>query len=75
MIADAIDTAVTLGWALLAWIAVLAAVTSLVLLAGTAVGIWATRAVWHAARPAWTRSRLRARRTARRTRRDYEEAA
>jgi hypothetical protein len=46
VIAEAIDTAVTLGWALAAWIAVIAAVTSIVLLAGTAVGMWAVRGAW-----------------------------
>jgi hypothetical protein len=46
VIAEAIDTAITLGWALAAWIAVLAAVASIVLLAGTAVGMWAVRGAW-----------------------------
>jgi hypothetical protein len=43
VIGEAIDTAVTLGWALAAWIAVLAMVAAIVLLAGTAVGVWAVR--------------------------------
>ncbi|MFE6408188.1 hypothetical protein ACFVOR_14780 [Streptomyces sp. NPDC057837] len=76
MIADAIGTVITLGWALAAWIAVLAAVASIVLLSGTAAGMWAGRLLWRTAvRPAWARGRLRARLYARRTRPDYEEAA
>ncbi|CAM5591063.1 hypothetical protein [Streptomyces purpurascens] len=75
MIADAIDTVITLGWALLAWVAVLAAVASIVLLAGTAVGAWAVRGLWrNAVRPAWARSRRRARLVAR-ANREYDEAA
>lgn len=75
MIAEAIDTVITLGWALLAWVAVLAAVASVVLLAGTAAGMWAGRVLWRSVvRPAWARSRRQARRIARATR-DYEEAA
>lgn len=50
MIGEAVDTAITLGWALAAWIAVLAAVGSVVLLAGTAVGMWAVRGAWRALR-------------------------
>lgn len=46
MIGEAIDTLITLGWAVLAWIAVLSAVASIVLLAGTAVGMWAVRGAW-----------------------------
>jgi multisubunit Na+/H+ antiporter MnhE subunit len=75
VIAEAIDTLITLGWAALAWLTVLAAVTAIVLLAGTAVGAWAVRAVWRTARPTWARGRHHAQRIARRTRPDYEEAA
>ncbi|MFI9340001.1 hypothetical protein ACIG0D_01795 [Streptomyces sp. NPDC052773] len=75
MIAEAIDTLITLGWAALAWLTVLAAVTAIVLLAGTAVGAWAVRLAWRTARPAWARGRRGAERIARRTRPDYEEAA
>lgn len=46
MIADAIDTLIALGWALLAWIAVAAFVGTVVLLGGTAVGAWAVRGLW-----------------------------
>jgi hypothetical protein len=77
LIADAIDTLITLGWAALAWITVLAFAATVVLLSGTAVGAWAVRGLWRTAvRPAWSRSRITARRIARRTRRhDYREAA
>jgi hypothetical protein len=45
MIAEVVDTAIALGWALLAWIAVFAAAGTLLLL-GTAAGIaWAWRAL------------------------------
>ncbi|WP_409469103.1 hypothetical protein [Streptomyces sp. HC307] len=43
MIAEAIDTLITLGWAL-------AAVAAVVLLAGTAVGAWAVRGLWRTVR-------------------------
>lgn len=87
MIAEAIDTAITLGWALLAWVAVLAAVASIILLAGTAAGLWAGQLLWRrVVRPAWARGPVRAWLFARsRARRrppwvhsqpvDYEEAA
>lgn len=85
MIAEAVDTAIRLGVALLAWIAVLAAAATIVLLAGLAVGAWAWQAVRkHPRSPSWARGSLRARILARyRTRRhsghtethDYREAA
>lgn len=85
MIAEALDTLITLGWAALAWLTVLAAVVSVVLLAGTAVGAWAVRGLWrHMIRPTWAHGRARARIfAARRVRRstdrtaphDYREAA
>lgn len=70
MIAEAIDTLITLGWALLAWITVFAFAATVVLLGGTAVGAWAVRGLWrHVVRPSWARGRLRARiYAARRTR-------
>src|SRR5688500_5804197 len=43
VIAEVIDTVFTLGWALLAWIAVAAAVGTIVLLTGVALGTWAWR--------------------------------
>lgn len=51
MIAEAIDTALTLGWALAAWIAVLSAGVTLVML-GVAGAVW-----WACA---WLYARLRA---------------
>ena len=77
MIAEALDVALTLGWWLFGWIVVLAAVLSIVLLTGCAVGAWAVRGVWRSVvRPSWARGRITARRIARRTRRDdYREAA
>lgn len=78
MIAEAIDTLITLGWAVLAWVAVLAAFATIVLLAGTAVGMWAAQTLWRrVARPAWARGRARARllARARARRRDYRRAA
>lgn len=57
MIAEVIDTAVTLGWALAAWIAVLAMVGAVVLLGGTAVGAWAVRGLWRTVRASIPRAR------------------
>ena len=75
LIAEAIDTLITLGRWFVAWLAVLAALASIVLLAGTAAGMWAGRLLWRrAGRPAWARTRTQARRYAR-SRRDYDEAA
>jgi hypothetical protein len=45
VIVEAIDTAYTIGAAILAWIAVLAAVATVVLFTGVLVGAWAWRAV------------------------------
>ena len=53
MIGEAIDTALTLGWALIAWIAVLATVGTIALLAAAVTGAWAWRAAWRAVRGAW----------------------
>lgn len=76
LIAEAVDTLITLGWALLAWLALAAAVASIALLAATALGWWAIRGLWRATRrPARTRSAIRARITARRARTRYGEAA
>ena len=46
MIAEAMDAAWTLGWALLAWILVGALVVTVVVLAVGAVVGWAARAAW-----------------------------
>ena len=62
MIADAIDTLITLGWWMAGWIAVLAAVATVVLFAGTLLGTWAVRGAWrHVIRPFWAYGRTRAR--------------
>ncbi|MGI5196549.1 hypothetical protein ACQEVY_23355 [Streptomyces sp. CA-288835] len=85
MIHEAIDTAAHIFWALFAWIVVLAALATPVVL-GIAAGItWAVKRAWRrVARPSWARGRLRARILARRRLRrphspsddhDYQEAA
>jgi len=71
LIAEAVDTLITLGWALLAWLAVAAAVASIILLAAIALGWWAIRGLWRAARRPTSRARL----AARRARSRYSEAA
>jgi hypothetical protein len=55
VIAEAIDTAWTLGRALLAWIAVAATVVTIVLLAAAVTGVWAWQTARHACRAAWRR--------------------
>ncbi len=85
MIADAIDTVITLGWVLLAWIAILSAVGTITVLAVAAGGAWAIRTLRRRhTRPSWARSPLRARFLARHRARPphartddptYEEAA
>jgi hypothetical protein len=75
VIAEAIDTVITLGWALFGWIIVLAVFGTVVIFASLATGAYAARSLWRVVgRPAWARSRRRARLIARATR-DYEEAA
>lgn len=62
MIADAIDTAHTLAWALWWWIVFLATVAAILALAATACGAWGVRALWRrTAGPSWARGDLRAR--------------
>ncbi|NUO43681.1 MAG: hypothetical protein HOV82_16785 [Streptomyces sp.] len=62
MIGDAIDTAITLGWALTGWIITLAVIASILTLAAIATGAWGARALWRAATgPSWARGGLRAR--------------
>ena len=46
MIAEAIDTAYTIGTALLAWIAVAAAVVTVALVTAVLTGAWAWRTAW-----------------------------
>ena len=50
-LAEAIDTLLRLGWALLAWIAVLAFIAMVILLTTAATGAWAVIALWRAWRP------------------------
>lgn len=46
MIAEAVDTALTLGWALLVWIVLLAATATLALWTILVTVAWACRALW-----------------------------
>lgn len=72
---EAVDTAVTLGWALVGWLFVFAVVVTIVGFTAIATGAWTVRAVWRAAGgPSWRRGRMRAWWLARR-RRDYDTAA
>ncbi|MEU3683731.1 hypothetical protein AB0E99_22725 [Streptomyces sp. NPDC030592] len=64
IIREAIDTIFTLGWALLAWVAVLAALTTAVLFGIAAAVCVTVRALWR-----------RIRRQQRPSRDEYEEAA
>lgn len=67
LLSEAISTIIRLGWAFLAWLAVLAAITTLLLLAVTAGIAWTVRALWRGfGGPSWARSTLRARIYARR---------
>lgn len=75
MIAEAIDTLITLGWWALGWIVVLSVVATTALLTLAVFGSWAAAGLWRATRPTWARGRARAWLHARRTRDDYEEAA
>ena len=80
MIAEAIDTLITLGWAALAWLVILSAACALVLTTITAAIIATARglhrltrwAIHRTPRPTWARNRATARRIART--RTYEEA-
>jgi len=53
VIGEAVDTLLTLGWALLAWVVVLAAAGTIVLLAAAVTGALAVRGAWRAAVGAW----------------------
>lgn len=46
MIGEAIDTALTLGWALAAWIALMSAAAALALYALLTIAWWACRTAW-----------------------------
>lgn len=77
MIADAVDTLITLGWAVAVWIVLLAIVATAVLytIAAALLATWRglRRLIRRAPAPTWARNRLTARRIART--RSYEEAA
>jgi hypothetical protein len=51
VIADAVDTAITLGWALAAWIVLTAAAGCAAVYAGVVAAWWAGRTVWTAIGP------------------------
>ncbi|MFJ8146010.1 hypothetical protein ACIQ6R_13150 [Streptomyces sp. NPDC096048] len=75
MIAEAIDTLITLGWAFLGWLIVFAITGTISIFAALATGAWAYSTLRRTiVAPAWARSRRAARRYARREP-DYEEAA
>jgi hypothetical protein len=62
VIAEAIDTALTLAWALAGWVIFLATVAAILALAAIACGAWGVRALWRRATgPSWARGRIRAR--------------
>lgn len=62
MIAEAIDTAITIGYALAGWVIFLATVAAILTLAAIATGVWGVRALWRrTAGPSWARGRIRAR--------------
>jgi hypothetical protein len=48
VITEAVDTAVTLAWTLLLWVAVISAAGTLLLLGGIAAVAWTVRAAWRA---------------------------
>ncbi|MFF9269121.1 hypothetical protein [Streptomyces rochei] len=50
MIAEAIDTVLVLGWALVAWVVVLSAAGTVILLGVTAAVAWTCRTVWRSIR-------------------------
>lgn len=82
---DAVDTATVIGNAIVAWIVAAALVATIVLLTGAALGTWACRTLWRAARrplPARQRSGARIPHRSRHGRHseptethDYQEAA
>ncbi|WP_328439336.1 hypothetical protein OHA71_23650 [Streptomyces sp. NBC_00444] len=75
MIAEAIDTLYTLGWAFLVWFVLTALAATLALYAVIAIAWWTMRALWRGlSGPSCNRNRIRARRYAR-SKRDYREAA
>ncbi|WP_416975628.1 hypothetical protein [Streptomyces sp. 4F14] len=85
MIAEAIDTLITLGWAMAGWLIVLSAVFTVLILATSTIGAYAATLAWrHLIRPSWAYGRTQARNLAARHLRrptghtaphDYREAA
>ncbi|MFF9279553.1 hypothetical protein [Streptomyces griseosporeus] len=76
MISEALDALITLGWAALAWLTILAAGGTLAVL-GTAAalaGTWRRITRRPTSRPAWARNRRAARQYAR-SRSAHDEAA
>jgi hypothetical protein len=62
LLADAIDTAITLGWAFLIWLALVSLTAGLALYAVTVIAWWTLRALWRGLEgPSWRRGRLHAR--------------
>lgn len=62
MIAEAIDTAITLGWAFLAWLTLVSFTVGLALYTVTVIVWWTLRALWRGLEgPSWRRGRLHAR--------------
>ncbi len=62
MIDEAIDTAITLGWAFLAWLTLVSFTVGLALYAVTVIAWWTIRALWKGMEgPSWRRGRLHAR--------------
>ena len=76
MIAEAIDTALTLAMVLAGWVIFFATVAAILALAAIATGAYGVRALWRrAAGPSWARGRLGARLyVARRRRRPRQSA-
>ena len=59
MIAEAIDTALTVGYALAGWVIFFATIAAILALAAIATGAWGVRAVWRrSVGPSWARGRL-----------------
>jgi hypothetical protein len=48
VITEAVDTAITLAWTLLVWVAILSAIGTLLLLGAVAVVAWGVSAAWRA---------------------------
>jgi hypothetical protein len=62
VIAEAIDTAITLAWALAGWVIFAATVAAILTLAAILTGAYGVRALWRrTAGPSWARGRLGAR--------------